>query len=137
MFFFLLLFGTKLFLALAKRSTEIFTKKKETLFRLYIRCTRVLKLVTSCFGKNGNFKHLVGDEQPSFDVELLSCDAFVERLKSIFANVSNFALTNGDFSVCSLSEFSCSELTDRPLRAKINLTQIIFKASTECVCVCV
>lgn len=86
-----------------------------------------------------HFKHLVGDEQHSFGVELLSCDVlFDERLKSILANVSNLALTNGDFSVCSLSEFSCSELTDRPLRTKINLHRLYFKRlqNQSCKCVC-
>lgn len=60
--------------------------------------------------------HLVGEELVSF-IELLPELSFVNvvRLKIILANVSNFALTNGDFSVCSLSEFSCSELKDRPL----------------------
>lgn len=61
------------------------------------------------------FNNLVGDEHSIGAALVLSCDVSV-RLNKIFANVSNFALTNGDFSVCSFSEFSCSELAERPLQ---------------------
>lgn len=43
-----------------------------------------------------------------------------DRLKMNFANESNFALTNGDLSECSPSEFvSCSELIDLPLKKHV------------------
>lgn len=44
-----------------------------------------------------------------------SCDV-TERLNKILAKLSNLALTSGDFSVCSHSEWSCSELVERPLQ---------------------
>lgn len=37
------------------------------------------------------------------------------RLNSSFANVSNLAVTSGDFSDWSVSELSCSELAERIL----------------------
>lgn len=68
--------------------------------------------------KRGEIKkipiHLVGDEL-SFGV-LLELSGVCVRLNRILANVSNFVLTNGDFSVCSLSELSCSELAERTLK---------------------
>lgn len=52
-----------------------------------------------------------------------SCDV-IERLNKILAKLSSLALTSGDFSVCSHSEWSCSELVERPLqyfRSDVNL----------------
>lgn len=47
------------------------------------------------------------------DADAESCNKLL--LNRNFANDSNFVLTSGAFSECSLSELSCSELTERPL----------------------
>lgn len=60
---------------------------------------------------NENLQNLVGESLSLF-VFPLSCWKLL--LNKSLANESNFALTRGDFSECSDSEFS--ELTDRPLK---------------------
>lgn len=66
--------------------------------------------------------HLVGDvvsfEDPPAPPPLAPPSWVRLRLKSNLANDSSLALTNGDFSVCSWSECSCSELADRTLRKR-------------------
>lgn len=62
---------------------------------------------------NENLQNLVGESLSLF-VFPLSCWKLL--LNKSFANESNLALTRGDFSECSDSELSCSELTDRPLK---------------------
>lgn len=55
--------------------------------------------------------NLVGESLSLADA--LSCELIV-LLNSSLAN--DRVLTSGDFSECSDSEFSCSELTERPLK---------------------
>ncbi len=62
--------------------------------------------------KSNNKNNLVGDTLSLHEL----VDSWVMlRLNSSFANVSNLAVTSGDFSDCSVSELSCSELVERIL----------------------
>lgn len=70
------------------------------------------KLINLINASKEKFINLVGDSLSLLLFGPLSCVLKLRWNKSL---ARDRVLTSGDFSECSDSEFSCSELTDRPL----------------------